>query len=119
MNDKFAWIVQTAAKPQREQVKTIITVGPEMGYLFEGKPPGSFAYVPEACVTFTPDGKPAVDELKHTQSAWDVKNIRFNAGETSGNRLYLDPRGLETGRMAPAAVRFIERRQRAHRGKNG
>ena len=99
-------------------MKTKIKVGTETGYLFEGKQPGSYAFVPEACVTFAADGKPAVDELKYAQSRWDVKNQRFNAGETSGSRLYPNPRGLLTGRMPPAAANFVERLQLSHSDEN-
>jgi hypothetical protein len=95
-------------------VKNAITVGTETGYLFEGKQPGSFAFVPATCLVYGPDGKYEVDELKYAQSAWDVKNMRFNTGATCGNRLYPDPKGLVIDLNAHAAAVFIERLQVSH-----
>lgn len=97
-------------------MNTILTIGTETGRLFEGTQPGSLVFVPDTCVTYTSNGKPHVDELKYIQSGWDVKNMRFNTGETSGNRLFPDTEQLVTHLSEAAPTRFIERLQRSFAG---
>jgi hypothetical protein len=94
-------------------VNTILTIGTETGLLFEGTQPGSLVFVPETCVTYAPNGKPQLDELKYIQSGWDIKNMRFNTGETSGNRLFPDTNQLVKDLSGAAPTRFIKRLQRS------
>jgi hypothetical protein len=95
-------------------VKTILTIGTETGYLFEGTQSGSLVFVPATCVSSTSNGKLQIDKLKYVESGWDVKNLRFNNGETSGNRLFPNPNRLITSLNETAPACFIERLQRSH-----
>jgi len=97
-------------------VKTILTIGSEAGYLFEGTQPGSLAFVPEACIVYVSKGGLHVDELKYVQSGWDIKNMRFNTVEISGNRLFPDTNRLVTNLREAAPKHFIERLQRSFAG---
>jgi len=97
-------------------VKTILTIGTETGYLFEGTQPDCFAFVPVTCVSSTSDGTLKIDKLKYVQSGWDVKNMRFSTGETSGNRLFPNPKRQVTDLDQAEPVCFIERLQRSIAG---
>ena len=97
-------------------MNTILTIGEEKGILFEGTQPGSLVFVPVACITYSSSGKPRVDALAYIQSGWDVKNMRFNTGETSGNRLFPNTNKLVNNIRETAPIRFIERLQRSHAG---
>jgi hypothetical protein len=97
-------------------VKTILTIGTETGYLFEGTQPGSLVFVPATCIASASDGKFHVDKLQYVQSGWDVKNMRFNTGETSGNRLFPNLNRLVTTFDETEPACFIERLQRSLAG---
>lgn len=85
----------------------LVSVGTESGYIFAGQISGSYAFVPEGCVHFDPQGFAQVDDLAYIRSGWDVRNMRLNTLETEGSRLFPSIKLAVTNIETPAVAAFI------------
>jgi hypothetical protein len=70
----------------------IVSIGQDTGYVFKGLVPGTFAFVPEECVSFDARHQPVVNNVAYVQSGWDIRNMRFNEAEDVGSRLFPEVR---------------------------
>jgi hypothetical protein len=86
-----------------------VRLGAETGYIFGSQIPDSFCFVPEWCVTATPDGRMIVDEKSYFLSGWSVRNMRWSDAEPGGSHLFPDAARLIVDISSPAVKEFRRR----------
>jgi hypothetical protein len=86
----------------------------QSGYLFEGEHPGTFTFVPNACVTLEPDGSFKIDKLMYAKTRWGTRNMRFTTADVSGSRLFPNERKPVTRSDASGLSEFLGRLRRGY-----
>ena len=86
-----------------------VTVGREVGYIFLSEEAGSYCFVPEVCVTFTPAGEVRVDYVGYYLSGWSLRNLRWSDDARTGSHAFPDPGKLVMDLSAPAIQHVLGR----------
>lgn len=85
----------------------IIAINGEYGLLFEGVFPHAYTFVPQNCVKLRDDGSFLIDRMAYVKGSWAIRNMRFNALDLAGTRLFPDERKPVVKTDAPGLDEFL------------
>jgi len=92
----------------------VITINGEYGFLFEGEHPRTYAMVPQNCVTLCNDGSFLIDTMAYIKGGWATRNMRFNAVDLSGTKLFPNHRKPVTKSDALGLGVFLDHLRRGY-----